>query len=667
MRPDKIVDEFVNNRAEQLDYDVTDEFIVPYFFDRLTLHRDRKSVRVVGGRGCGKTIFLRYFSHCTQLSPKRTSIPPDVFAQGVGLYWRTDTGFCELMKPEWLGERDASQAFLHYVAAVVVEEFACFIDTLSHAPLQGGSIDLRDRPLPASAAILLGDDVPTYRHLRSFAKDRRFELSRWVQNPKGTAPQFFRVDDLLSELADDVASADPRLDRLFLRVFVDEFENLKPLQQRLICDLVKHPRPRYSFSLAMRRDSVAALATSGHEQIVETHDIRTIDLEAMLGAGDDFNVLAAELLLMKFSKQTQDVHCPAFDAARLHDPGRLDERRSAAYTQAVKEAANRLLPWRNSTQIAQAVNQDGPLQKRWRDVVVRGLQKHKQEAYAPEDFWRPDQPAASVVAAFVLNRDKPGPARVLEDLRAYAPDLQRANPFFDLVSNNLHGALFYLYNGLPRRANPLYAGFDRYCMMASPNLRFFIEFCHTALREVAFQGSSEVEDSVDCVPEDIQAIAAKDTSSVLLKDVANLGLRGLALQTILKRLGRLFQAAHRRPSLSEAEVNHFSIDEADREALSAETQSLLREALIWSVLYQAEDTKNKADESLAQHDFVPNPIFSAHFGISYRKRRKLTLKASEINLIFTGSDSHFEQLLKAYIDKWDSHPEATGHSKDLFA
>ena len=52
MNTENIIDEFVNNRAELLGADVTDEFIVPYFFDGLTLHRDRKSVRVVGGRGC---------------------------------------------------------------------------------------------------------------------------------------------------------------------------------------------------------------------------------------------------------------------------------------------------------------------------------------------------------------------------------------------------------------------------------------------------------------------------------------------------------------------------------------------------------------------------------------------------------------------------------------
>ena len=657
-----IVDEFVNNRAELLDADVTSEFIVPFFFDQLSLNRDRKSVRVIGGRGCGKTIFLRYFSHRTQLSPKRTDIDTAVFGQGIGLYWRTDTGFCDLIKPEWLGDdRRASMAFVHYIAAVVLEELGHFIDSLRTAPLMGGSIDLSDRLLPGCVNILLGDQLSTYGQLREFAKVRRYELSRWLQNPATTEPTFFRLDDVLTELADDIADADQRLNRLFLRVFVDEFENLKPFQQRIICNLVKHPRPRYSFSVAMRRDSVEDFVTDGNEQIVETHDIRTLDLEAKLGTEGNFRTLAAELLLMKFSKST-DIHCPAFSAQRLFDPAGLPERRQETYRKSIRQAASALLPGRKAPAIAADVGSDDALYRRWHDVAMRGLKKHKADNLRPQDFWREDQPIASVVAGFLLNRDTLAPDRILQELNRYTGE--HGNAFVDWIDNNLYGALFYLYDGLPQRANPLFAGFDRYCQMAAPNLRFFLEFCHTAFSEMI-----QVEEAggIESVPEKTQALAAKDTSSALLKDVANLGLRGRELEALTKRLGRLFQAAHRRASLSEPEINHFSIDSADKEALSEETRALLREAKIWSVLYEEEDTKNKSDASLAQHDYVPNPIFSAHFGISYRKKRKLTLKAGEVNLIFTGADSHFEQLLKEYIAKWDSLAEPIGRSGDLFA
>lgn len=667
MKLESIVDEFVNNRAEQLDADVTHEFIVPHHFSQLTLNRDRKSVRVIGGRGCGKTIFLRYFSHCTQLSAKQAEVSADVFGQGVGLYWRTDTGFCDLMKPEWLGDELAYRAFLHYIAVVVLEEVALFIVSLAKAPILGGSIDLRARPLPESVEILLSHKLSNYADLRDFAKKRRFQLSRWVQNPGSDAPTFLRVDDLLSEIADDIASTDPRLEKLFFRVFVDEFENLKENQRRLVCDLVKHPRPRYSFNLAMRKDSVDQFITSGGEQIVETHDIRSIDLEKLVGKTDKtFKLLAAELLLMKLSKQDFDVACPEFEVGRLHAPDRVSERLGEDYTRAIRAAAGRLLPGRSSSEIAKGVFEDAPLRRRLTDVAAKGLMKHRMTAMSATQFQYMDKPVASIVAAFVLNRDKPGPEVVLNALNDFEGRSNRPNPFNDWESNNLHGALFYLYDGLPNRANPLYAGFDRYCQMSSPNLRFFLEFCHTAFRDVTLSAEGPGALDFQCVPWEAQAFAAKDTSALLLKDIPNLGLRGRELDTLVKRLGRLFQTAHRRASLSEPEINHFSIDESDKEGLTDQTRSLLREALIWSVLYEEKDTKNKSDASLAQHDYIPNPIFSAYFGISYRKRKKITLKASEVNVIFSGSETHFEALLRGFLAKWDQSPGASDMNQGLF-
>lgn len=667
MKLESIVEEFVNNRAEQLDADVTHEFIVPHYFHQLTLHRDRKSVRVIGGRGCGKTIFLRYFSHCTQLSAKQTTIPPEIFGQGIGLYWRTDTGFCDLMKPEWLGEEYAYRAFLHYIAVVVLEEVALFINTLAKAPLPGGSIDLRSRPLPGSVDVLLSRDVTTYAALRDFAKMRRFELSKWVQNPGSEAPVFLRIDDVLSEIADDIASADGRLEKLFFRVFVDEFENLKDNQRRLVCDLVKHPRSRYSFNLAMRKDSVDQFITSGGEQIVETHDIRSIDLEKLVSTTDrTFKLLAAELLLMKLAKQGFDAGCPEFEVERLHVPARVSERLDENYTRAIRAAAGRLLPGRSSSDIAKGVFEDAPLLRRLTDVASKGLQKHRATGFSAIQFQYVEKPVASIVAAFVLNRDKPGPEVVLNALNHFDGRGGPANPFNDWESNNLHGALFYLYDGLPNRANPLYAGFDRYCQMSAPNLRFFLEFCHTAFRDVTLTVAGSASGDLQCVPWEVQACAAKDTSSLLLKDIPNLGLRGRDLQTLVKRLGRLFQTAHRRASLSEPEINHFSIDEADKDGLTDATRSLLREALIWSVLYEEKDTKNKSDASLAQHDYIPNPIFSAYFGISYRKRKKITLKASEVNVIFSGSENHFEALLRNFMAKWDQAASPTDDLPGLF-
>lgn len=646
----KVVAAFVKNRAELLDPDVTEEFIIPPFFDGLMLQHDRKAIRIVGGRGCGKTMFLRYLSYQTQLSEHRGSISADIFGQGIGLYWKPDIGFCDLMQAEWLGDNLAKRAFTHHLAIVVLSEFASVAERLASITIDDRKIDVRRRPLPEEVRIVLPRDVVDYGALALFARHERVKLSHWVQNPDENWPTFFRVNELLESLADDLAASDPALSSLFIRVFVDEFENLKDDQRKLVCDLVKQPTHRYSFNFAMRRDSVERFDTSAGEQVVETHDFRTIDLEALFSDEETFKQMAAELLFLKLSKSQMPVAAKLFSVQRLHDQNGLAARKERGYMSDLKDGAKRTLPGLTSTEIASRVFDDEPLKRRLQLIVKKGLDRHNMtDSFSVDEFLRPDKPTASVVAAFVLNRQTPGPHAVLDALKTYSPELKRNNPFTDWIGNNLFGALFHLYLGLPQRPNPLYAGFESYCTITRPNLRFFLQYCQYALRDALLK---EANLSVLAVPIEVQAEAAREASKLLLEQVTNLGLAGHDLQRLVKRLGRLFKYAHEREAQSEPEINHFSIDETDREQLTRETRELLRQAKIWTVLYEQAETKNKADDTTVQHDYVPNAIFSPHFGISYRKRRKLVLKAAEVNTICGGSDDAFEVLLREHRDKW---------------
>src|SRR5690606_2170481 len=85
------------NRTEEIGYDVWEEYVLPPFFANLTIGDTKKPRVIVGGRGCGKTMLLRYLSHESTFSQTRPSIPEDALSH-VGLYWRSDTQFANLMQ-----------------------------------------------------------------------------------------------------------------------------------------------------------------------------------------------------------------------------------------------------------------------------------------------------------------------------------------------------------------------------------------------------------------------------------------------------------------------------------------------------------------------------------------------------------------------------------------
>lgn len=656
-----LAEAFLKNRAEQLPADVSDEFIVPPFFGRISIFADTKSVRILGGRGCGKTMFIRHFCHSTTFSPKKSNID-DAALKSVGLYLRPDTGFCSLMTKGWLGIEESRMAFSHYVTLQLLAEAHQAFVNIAAADLTAGPLDVLDQPISSALAMQFSKQVSVVRDLGPFVDERLSELELWVRNPKRCVqPMFLSFASVLPRLAEDLAKGLSRLKDLSFRAFIDEFENLAEVQRMVVCDAIKHPGLRLAVHIAHKRGAVTDFKTSSDERIVELHDLRKIDLEEQLSHANEFELLAAELFLLRLHLEGVGFGCEVFDPQKLHDPAHLEYRRSEEYRNAVVGRVREILPRLTSTDIAHEVMNDEPLKRRLVEMIDKGLARHQLKGkLKAADLIDPVKPRASIVLGALLNRAG-NPAQVLEAFQALSADKASGDePFYKSggwVDNNLYGCLFHLYAGLPQRENLLYAGFERFCKLARPSLRYFQELCHVTLL-LAFQRS----DRKDIVPVSHrhQAQAARQVSDAMFEDVPQLGLHGEKLREMVRRLGALFEAFNRRPGQSEPEINHFSIDQSDQGSLSEAAGQILKEARTWSVLYEEPDTKNKRDYDIAQADWVLNRIYAPHFGISYRKRRKVTLKAIQVNTILCGTSLGFEALLKELVEPEQTAQDSNG-------
>lgn len=654
-----LADAFLKNRADNLPPDVFQEFIVPPFFQHISIFQDKKSVRVLGGRGCGKTMFLKFLCHGSTFSGHREDIGDEAFSN-LGLYFRPDTGFCSLMTPEWLqGQRDG-HAFSHYLTLSLVAEICEAIKTIDAAEnLANGPLSIGDAPLGMTLVSQFGLPEPSIKALREHVEQGMAKFDLWVRNPDHCdAPQFVNFSFILTALANDLAKHSPRLESLAFRVFVDEFENLLPRHREIICDVIKHPTQRIVVHIAHKRDAVTDLKTSGVERIAELHDIRTIDLESYLVRDSDFDVLAAELFLFRIYQADGVISCPAFRPDLLHDPKHLAYRLTENYRQDVVNCVKQILPELSAPEIARMALQDPPLRQRIGKMIKKGLEfQGLDRTVEVDDLINESVPEATVVLGAILNRKTQSGKEALSLFKQVLVNGRtKTDPFHKQggwVDNNLYGCLFHLYAGLPRRPNILYSGFSRFCKIAAPNLRFFQELCHiTLLLGYQRKSANDIGEPLR-VDYDIQATAVKQVSDAMFGDIMQLGPQGYRLLEFARRLGGLFEAYNRRRSQSEPEINHFSINEADTVGLSTDAQTILREAKIWSVLRETKDTKNKADADTAQFELVLNAIYAPHFRISYRKRRKITLTAAELDIILTQSDSSFETLVKQLVDSQD--------------
>ncbi|WP_204127131.1 hypothetical protein [Pseudomonas ogarae] len=659
-----IADAFLKNRADNLPPDVSQEFIVPPFFQHISIFKDSKSVRVLGGRGCGKTMFLRYFCHGSTFSSHRAEIGDDEFSH-IGLYFRPDTGFCSLITPEWLGNQQDGVAFSHYLTLCLLAEVSQALRNINDAVnLMSGPLPLSDIKLGPKLVRLLQLTEPTVDALADLVDARLAELDLWVRNPgRCDTPIFVHFTTIITALADDIAKHSPRLKALAFRVFIDEFENLLPRHREIVCDAIKHPGPRMAVHIAHKREAVSDFKTSGEERVVEMHDIRTIDIEALLVNDNDFEVLAAELFLFRLRQAEVSVSCPAFKPELLHDIVHLSYRSTQSYRQDVVAYTKQIFPEKRAPEIARLALEDPALRRRVVEMIKKGLEfQGLAGVFNAEDLISEGVPEASVVLGAILNRKSQSGKEAVGLFQEVAnKGKSKTDAFYKMggwVDNNLYGCLFHLYAGLPKRPNILYAGFSRFCKIAAPNLRFFQELCHNALLQAYQRRSAEEIGEALYIDLNTQATAAVHVSDAMFEDVLQLGPHGDRLLDFARRLGGLFEAYNKRRSQSEPEINHFSINRADTAQLSDAAQRILREAKIWSVLAESKGTKDKAEYDVTQYELVLNPIYAPHFKISYRKRRKITLTASQLDVMLTHSDSQFEALVRQLVDSQDDEETA---------
>ena len=602
-------------------------------------------------------MFIRYFCHQTAFSSKRNGVSDKELSR-VGLYWKPDVKFCRfLTKKGWIPDDYRELAFQHLVALSILEDFSKAITSIDSCEFAEGKLDLSSIPLGDDIKLYLGDEVNVIGDISSFVKKERAKFDIWAKNPKQDHPVFLQFDDILSRLAENMAEQSPRLEDIFFRIFVDEYENLQEDQQCLLNDHIKQPGNRFCLNIATRRNSSISTRTSGFERIVSVHDYRRVDLEReyLTQKGrSSFSLLAAEILLLRLY-QAGFVTPPDIDLSSLYDKDRLDERSDTKYIERVKGLARQVFPQSSAKEVALGIMGDPPLKRRLKKLIEKGLKKHKADReLCFDDFLCEDGPEVSVVAGCILNRDKADPFDVLQEVKNFREGKpSKFSSHGDWLDANLHGGLFHLYLGLPKRPCLLYAGFDRFCQMARSNLRHFQELCHESFTIFEAESSSpSVALDRLVIPEEVQANAARFASENMVLGVLQLGTYGPQLINMVRNMGKLFQLSQKRPGQSEPEVNHFSISGQLGESKRAEMESILREARIWSVVYEERDTKNKGKDDIESVEYFPNPIYAPYFGISYRKKRKVTISVKDFMDIIEGDESAFDRIRKEYERKW---------------
>jgi len=631
------ISELARNRAEEYGIDLWSEFVIPPYYPKLELLQSEKPSVIEGGRGCGKTMLLRYLCHDTQFSKDRLHITYENLNR-IGIYWKMDTQFARIMSKRGEDSDTWMHAFINMGVLILTREILNSLQNIAQSRLLIQDEDFL-RHLNFVELRSFDKMVPQdYFTLKKYFHSQYNEFQVWVSNYKKIPQPLFYPLDFVKDLIEIIKTQIPFLKDSIFHIYIDEYENLLTQQKKIINTWVKHSQRPLIFNLAMKHNAFNMRETLGDEKIVAIHDYRKFDLDNLIG--NDFKTFASEIFLLKL-EQGGCENIP-INQKELFDSSHeiINKRKSAEYGASIEEKIKYFLPGFSRKELACFMLNDSTIQEKVLNLIEIALKK-KDSNININDFFDINYPEASIIMPALLSRSSSEVKQIKEEFILYKNGGK--SKFNDWISNNIVGCILNIYGKL-NRICPFYAGYDAFITMSKDNIRHFLELCYTSLAQV------EKFDSSSIISPQLQAAAVKQVSLNMLKEIKAFGPQGNSLYAFALRMGTIFEEGRKKLAQSEPEQTQFNI----KDNPSDKSSSFLNELVKWSVLYESKLTKQKGLESGIEYQL--NPIYSSYFTISYRKKRRISLTNSTFEIIAFGSAKDFEDYLrKQYSQSQDDY------------
>lgn len=627
-------------RTENDELSVYGTFVVPPDIEDNNLLTIGQSVVLVGGRGIGKTAFLRYFSHWTQFDARKQDVDESSL-KTIILYWKPDTAFCRSLRVEWLGEEKAKNIFLALSSLNVLEELLHSIDNIGkHFP------DIKtviyNNLFKETLSDILKENIIDSEQAHNLILKRQYEVVECVHGSSRELPILVPPNVLLNRLFQIIRKSDSRLFSTSFRVFVDEFENLNEQQQILINDFRKHSTRVQIWSVAHKEFAQVTNATSSDEKLQELDDFKTIKMYENLD-DEDKKILVAEIILNIIYRNTKKSNSNIIDFDVLSDLTQIKNRQDRKYTNLIKQKINRILPSPSVEELCSIALENTSC----KNLIIKQYKKIKPQVSKNEiDFFLNSNPQF-VIAHHLIFEQKSFDLTKFENYLNNGIDTSYKNKietycFAALLALNLASAYINI---------PVYAGFDRFVKISSGNIRHAMLLIHHAL--IAMKGVDNKFKSLDEFPVisyNAMHLGVLRTSKKLIEEIQNFTPQGRLLATLANRLGEVFISKHKIKGQPEPEMNHFFI-KFDYGDLPKEISKLILNAKCWRLFLEFPSSKDKDKTGSASYEYQLNPIYCPGFGISYRKMRRLELSLDEFKILYSGDSKAFQELKDSYLHK----------------
>ena len=612
-------------------------------------------VIVMGGRGTGKTMLLKYLSNDVQIKKyasengQCTEFLAD--SSYIGVYYRFDGPTLSSFKDRRIDQVAWDTIFTHYFEIVIGQKFIAMLINLK----ENNFLNLdsnREKNLVSEILNLIDQEYDvevtggTLQSINYVMQEKSKEVSEFINNTAlcdninfysrpiiSLGQLIFGIPKILAKIFSEFKDKD------FI-ILLDEYENLLPQQQKIINTLIKHVQCPVTFRIGSRLYGLRTYDTLNEgEFLSEDADYRKIVFEdVLISHGKVYKDLLKEIA----RKRLETV--PEFNRHKLIN---------------IESFLGNLTP----TEEAIRIVFNGSFKEGDIGVEIHKKSKHikeiinelKRRDFSDEDVGKilpkliyPKNPLIEMLNLLLIRRD----TEIVELVRMFSSFIdgdksQDYVKYNELYIKNELGLLFQLIS-LYRPKQKMYAGFDVFSMLSSGITRNFLELCYQSFNFALFSEGETLLEKGEISFKN-QTYGAEIRAEKFLENIERIPEYGSKIKSLVISLGAIFYAWHRDLRLREPEATYFC---TDKEALSDDARNILQTAVRWSVLQQKKPMKGKKPYDRLLDVYALNHILAPYFTVSYRIRGRIPeFSKNDIEYLLYGNQKEIEDTIKK-LGRW---------------
>jgi dephospho-CoA kinase len=593
-------------------------------------------VVLMGGRGTGKTMLLKYMSNEIQVKRhiKEKSNTGDFLqnAKYLAVYYRFDGPSLSNFGNSNVPDAAWDVIFKHYFELIIGQKYILMLQNLKE---NGGlEIALIDEEKIVSSIFKLLSKGQMNRGNCNFAF-----LLEWLQSKQYEVDDFVNIAPLRRNIefqskpipSGRLIFGIPKLlqesllnfEHKNILIMLDEYENLNEHQQKIINTLIKHTTIPVSFRIGTRINGF------------KTYD--TLNEGEFLTEDADYRKILFEYILTSSKKEYKQLLKKIADK-RLNEVPIL-KRNGFTDIEKILESVT------NESEALQIVNKSSS--KPHIQEIKKILKQKNTESMLPTLLY-PENPLIEMLNLLLLRRGET-PERIGNMMKKYLESEKDENykKYKDLYSKNKLALLFQLVS-LYRPQKKSYAGFDMFAMLSSGIIRNFLELCYQSFNLGLFFDSDRLlgEGKISIGH---QTDGAVIRAGKFFENVERIPTYGNEIKSLVQRLGAIFYSLQMDLRLKEPEPTYFSVGTT---SLSEDDRKVLNAAVQWSVLQKKEPMKSRSPIMPLRDVYVLNRILAPKFSLSHRTRGRPSeseFSSEDIHLLIWGSEKDTNRAIRRLI------------------